>query len=88
LLTHIRTSSGSGQGTQFATAVHSHLRGATGAGTSSAIAIRNVINIRVSASGGAGTTDVALWVNKGQPSRGKMVLPPHWSSRKPYYIPR
>ena len=37
---------------------------------------------------GAGTTDVALWVNKGQPSRGKMVMPPYWSKRKPYYIPR
>jgi hypothetical protein len=78
-----RSSSGSGFGTSVSNCSHS--RTASGAGISNQVAVRNVINIRVSASSGAGTTDVATWVNKGQPSLGKFILRPYWSNRKPYY---
>ena len=84
-----RLSTSSGVGTSTSYGATSHLRVASGVGVGSSSTVSFATLFRsASPSAGSGSTDVATWVNRGQPMRGKVILQPYWSKRKPYYIPR
>lgn len=84
-----RLSTSSGVGTSSSYGSTSHLRVASGVGVGSSSTVSFATLFRsASPSAGSGSTDVATWVNRGQPMRGKVILQPYWSKRKPYYIPR
>ena len=84
-----RVSTSSGVGTSDSYGATSHLRVASGVGVGSSSMVSFATLFRsASPSAGSGSTDVATWVNRGQPMRGKVILQPYWSKRKPYYIPR
>ena len=84
-----RVSTSAGVGTSVSYGATSHLGVASGAGVGSSSTVSFATLFRsASPSAGSGSTDVATWVNRGQPMRGKVILQPYWSKRKPYYIPR
>ena len=83
----VSTSAGVGASTSYGAT--SHLRAASGAGVGSSETVSFATLFRsASPSAGQGSLDVAIWANRGQPMRGKVILQPYWSKRKPYYIPR
>ena len=83
-----RTGTATGVGTSSSYGATSHLRAVVGAGVGSSSNVSFATLFRSSSGSGNGSRDVATWVNRGQPMRGKVILQPYWSKRKPYYIPR
>lgn len=88
LRTVLRSPIGLGVGTSHAYGATSQLREASSSGLGTSETVSFAVLFRLADNSTSGSTDVALWVNRGQPIRGKIILQPHWFDSKPKYIPR
>ena len=77
-----------GTGTSFSYGATSQLRSATGSAIGSSSIVSFATLFRTASSSTAGSLDVALWENRGQKLKGKVILQPYWVDAKAKYIPR